>query len=158
MNFLALLLGAAAVKGISSATGYPKEINEMARQIPGTERDAVLKHYKSLPGQSKDDFKKALRNADLTAASQILGEDLSRYNISFKAKTGVEASANSEEMPPDSTVQYDFAARINKILAVPTSIDPELVAEAAKRYEEAVPTSSKMGIDEKTKRLLSVSG
>ena len=165
MNFLPLLLGAFAMK---SMTGYPAEISNLTKQIPSSERDAVLQHYKSLPGQAKNDFKKALREADLTAASQILGEDLSRFNITLDPKA-VKETAGSTEFKPTSgkdpereaagpEYNSDIVARVNKILAVPTSIDPQLVAEAAKRYEEAVPARSAMSIDEKTKKLLEVSG
>ncbi|MDR3560670.1 MAG: hypothetical protein P4N59_04395 [Negativicutes bacterium] len=152
MNFLALLLGGLAVKQM---TDYPAEIRDLRSKIPESDRDAVISQYKHLPGQSKTDFKQALRNADIVAASHILGQDLSKYNISLKKADAVAVQPAKTEEPaaPENIID-----RVNRILAVPTDIDPDLVAEAAKRYEAAVPTRSDMSITEKTKRLTDVSG
>lgn len=154
MNFIHLLLGAAAVRQF---TDYPPEIRQLKSQLPKEEREAVLRQYKGLPGQAKNDFKAALKSADLAAASQILGQDLTKYNIAIgkneAPKTEVAMAAAQPEQPVPLS-NSDFAARIEKILAVPTSIDPELVAEAAKRYEAAVPLAGGENISEKTKKLL----
>lgn len=148
MNILALLLGG-ALAGSALKGGEAKEIRELKKQLPDSDREVVLKGYKSLSGQAKTDFKTALRNADMAAASQILGQDLTKYNLAIGNKEAPKVA--TDELPsPES----DFAARIERILAVPTSIDPELVAEAAKRYEAAVPRGSTANIADKTKQLL----
>ncbi|HWQ61067.1 MAG TPA: hypothetical protein VN521_02075, partial [Negativicutes bacterium] len=109
--------------------------------------------YKGLSGNAKTDFKTALRNADMAAASQILGQDLTKYNLAI-GKQAEPSKVNPETGEDLASPGSDFAARIDRILAVPTSIDPELVAEAAKRYEAAVPRSSGDSISDKTKKLL----
>lgn len=152
MGIFGFLLGAAAVKQV---TDYPPEIKKFSRQIPNADRDAVMKHYKELPGKSKADFKQALRNADVNAASQILGQDLSQYNLQLKKEaTAKDTTTTNDAQSP--LVESDIVARINKILATPSSIDPVLVAEAAKRYQAALGTGE-MTITEKTKKLLEVS-
>ncbi|MDR3588539.1 MAG: hypothetical protein P4N41_02645 [Negativicutes bacterium] len=150
MHFLALLLGGLAVRQM---TDYPSEIRNLKSQLPDSDRDAVLGQYKKLPNGAKASFKEALRNADVTAASQILGQDLSKYHLVLK-KAG-ETDSDGATLPQ---AQSNIIDRVNKILAVPTSIDPDLYAEAAKRYAEAVPANSNMSIGDKTKRLLEVSG
>lgn len=152
MNFLALILGGALVK---QWTDYPQEIRNLRDQLPSSDRDAVIQHYKTLPNEAKTDFKKALRNADLNAASQILGEDLSKYNIVLKSKDSSPTATETAQAA--GTAESDFSTRINKILAEPMTVDPALVAEAAKRYEAAVPAGSDMNINEKVKRLLEIS-
>ncbi|MBP2650923.1 MAG: hypothetical protein H6Q74_1748 [Firmicutes bacterium] len=124
---------------------YPKEVRQLSSQIPRIDRDAVLRMYKKLPKQSKMDFAKALHNADPRAASQILGKDLTKYNIKLD-KPQIKAAKvvrqprqighQATAMPPAAD---NIVNRVNRILAVPTSIDPELVAAAARRYEQAVP-------------------
>ncbi|HMM22918.1 MAG TPA: hypothetical protein PKA10_19570 [Selenomonadales bacterium] len=152
MGILGFLLGAVAVKQV---TDYPPEIKKFSRQIPRSEREAVMQHYKELPGNAKADFKQALRKADVDAASQILGQDLSQYNLQLKKEAAAkEAAAPSGAQSP--LVESDIVARINKILSEPSSIDPVLVAEAAKRYQAALGTGE-MTITEKTKKLLEVS-
>ena len=153
MNFISLLLGAVAVNKV-----LPKdspEIRQLKSQLPKEERNAVMQQYKQLSGQAKNDFKTALKNADMAAASQIIGQDLTKYNIAVgnKEAAGMAASAPLQPEPGN-----DFAARIEKILAVPTSIDPELVAEAAKRYEAAVPRGGEGSISEKAKKLIELKG
>lgn len=154
MHFLALLLGGLAVR---QATDYPSEIRNLKSQLPDSDRDAVLGQYKKLPNSAKTSFKEALRNADVAAASQILGQDLSKYHLALKKASDAGNSGVKSESagaPPQSNI----VDRVNKILAVPTSIDPDLYAEAAKRYAEAVPANNSMSITDKTKRLLEVSG
>jgi hypothetical protein len=155
MNIFGILLGAAAL-GTLGKGGEAREIRELKNQLPENERETVLKGYKQLSGQAKNDFKTALKNADMAAASQILGQDLTKYNIAIGKKD--EASAAGITVADDPAAGNDFAARIEKILAVPTSIDPELVAEAARRYEAAVPRGSGDSITEKTKKLIELRG
>lgn len=154
MNIFGILLGAAALGSLGK--GEAREIRDLKAQLPENERATVLSGYKQLSGQAKNDFKTALRNADMAAASQILGQDLTKYNITVgkpKDEAGISAAADDS-----ATAANDFAARIDRILAVPTSIDPELVAEAAKRYEAAVPRGSSENISDKTRRLLELKG
>ncbi len=156
MNIFGILLGAAAL-GTLGKGGESREIRELKNQLPASERETVLKSYKQLSGQAKNDFKTALKNADMEAASQILGQDLTKYNLAIGAKE--EASAAGITAVDDAIAAgNDFAARIEKILAVPTSIDPELVAEAARRYEAAVPRGSSENISDKTRKLLELRG
>lgn len=161
MNFISLLLGAVAVNSV-----LPKdspEIRQLKSQLPKEERNAVMHQYKQLSGQAKNDFKTALKNADMAAASQIIGQDLTKYNITIGNKDAAGMAAaeplpNPEHNGPQPYSGGDFAARIEKILAVPTSIDPELVAEAAKRYEAAVPRGGDGTISEKAKKLIELKG
>ena len=83
MNIFAILVGGLAAKKL---TDYPSEIRNLRDQIPKTERDAVLSQYKKLSNKEKTSFKQALRNADINAASQILGQDLAKYNVVLKKK------------------------------------------------------------------------
>ena len=153
MHFLALLLGGLAAKQL---TDYPSEIRNLKRQIPDSDRNPFLAQYKKLPNSAKVSFKEALRNADVTAASGILGQDLTKYHVVLKkAGDGDGVSSESGNLPP---VQSNIVDRVNKLLAVPTSIDPDLYAEAAKRYAEALPANNTMAITEKAKRLIEVSG
>ena len=154
MYFLAYLLGGLAVNQVVK---YPSEIRNLKRQIPDSDQDAVLSQYKKLPNSAKTSFKEALRNADITAASQILGTDLTKYHVVLKkvGDAGSDAAKNESSFPPP---QSNIIDRVNKLLAVPTSIDPDLYAEAAKRYAEALPANNSMSIADKTKRLLEVSG
>jgi hypothetical protein len=152
MNIFAILFGAMAVKKMD----YPSEIRDLKAKLPESERAEFLQHYKKLPNQAKTDFKTALRNADVTAASKILGEDLTKYNLALKPANGKAIEAKVDN-PETLSGESDIIARVNKILAVPTGIDPELVAEAARRYEEAVPSGSTMAITEKTQRIIDLS-
>lgn len=63
---------------------YPKEIKQLQSQIPKADRDEFMSHYKKLSSKNKDSFKQALRNTDVEAASAILNEDLTKYNISLQ--------------------------------------------------------------------------
>ncbi|MDR7866732.1 MAG: hypothetical protein RIN56_07910 [Sporomusaceae bacterium] len=153
MNIFGILLGAAALGSLRK--GEAREIRDLKAQLPENERETVLSGYKQLSGQAKNDFKTALRNADMAAASQILGQDLTKYNIVVGKKDEAVSSAAADD---SALAANDFAARIDRILAVPTSIDPELVAEAAKRYEAAVPRGSSENISDKTKKLLELRG
>jgi len=160
MNILALVLGAAAAGALVKG-GEAREIRELKKQLPEGDREGVLQGYKRLSGKDKSDFKTALRNADIAAASQILGQDLSKFNLAIgRQPENPTAGKNAgnvtglNDMEDRASPTSDFAARIERILAVPTSIDPELVAEAARRYEQAVPRGSADSISDKTKKLL----
>ena len=153
MNILALLVGGLAAKQL---TDYPSEIRNLRGQLPKSERDAFMQKYKALPGDSKTDFTQALRNADVAAASQILGTDLSKYSVVLKKDDASQTNATPDQ--PVFSSGTDIIQRVNKILAVPTGIDPDLVAEAARRYEEAVPRGSNMSIAEKTRKIIETSG
>jgi hypothetical protein len=155
MHFLAILLGGLGAFGVKQATDYPSEIRNLKKQIPDSDRDAFISQYKKLPASSKTSFKEALRNADVTAASQILGQDLTKFHVVLQKATDAGGDvAKSETLPPPSNI----VDRVNKLLAVPTSIDPDLYAEAAKRYAEALPANNNLAITEKAKRLIEVSG
>lgn len=136
MNLLGLLVGAKAVK---SLTGYPSEIRNLRKQMPKAEREAFLKDYKKLSPEAKTQFKDYLRQADMKAAGALIDRDLSAY------KTVRKEAANTSVAEPESTEEAgsDIVSRVNRILAVPTDIDPVLLAEARRRYEEAVPAKDK---------------
>ena len=153
MNIFGILLGAAAIGSLGK--GEAREIRDLKAQLPENERNTVMSGYKQLSGKAKSDFKTALRNADMAAASQILGQDLTKYNIAVGQKDEAVFSAAADD---SALAANDFAARIDRILAVPTSIDPELVAEAAKRYEAAVPRGSSESISDKAKKLIELRG
>ncbi len=153
MNIFGILLGAAAISSLGK--GEAREIRDLKAQLPENERKTVLAGYKQLSGQAKSDFKTALRNADMATASQIIGQDLTKYNIAVGKKDEAAFNAAADD---SALAANDFAARIDRILAVPTSIDPELVAEAARRYEAAVPRGSSENISDKTRKLLELRG
>ena len=132
---------------------YPKAIRQLRDQIPQGERDDFIKSYKKLPEREKTSFKEYLKNADTTAASKILGKDLTIYNVGTNklvdTKKTKTLTVKSEKMSGASSLTAangDIVNRVNRILSVPTSIDPELVAEQARRYEEAVPLNSKAAV------------
>ncbi|MBP2645057.1 MAG: hypothetical protein H6Q75_497 [Firmicutes bacterium] len=131
-------------------SGYSKEVRQLNAQLPKCDRDAIMRMYKKLPKQAKADFAKALHNADTTAAGHILGTDLTKYNLKIdspiakaqiKKQHPVNVQPGRENGAP-MVAKENIVTRVNRILAVPTSIDPEMVAEAARRYENAVPTIS----------------
>jgi hypothetical protein len=147
LNFLMLLVGGMAADRMLD---YPAEIRDLRRQLPKAERGEIISDYKKLPANAKVDFKAALRNADLDTASKILGEDLTKYNI-------VLHKTDAPEKPADPNMPYsgtDIVAKVQKLISVPTSVDPEYYAEAARRYEEAVPANSNMSITEKAQKLI----
>ncbi|MBP2652544.1 MAG: hypothetical protein H6Q73_113 [Firmicutes bacterium] len=126
---------------MSIFSSYPREVRQLSAQIPRSDRNAILHMYKKLPKQAKTEFSKALKNADSDTAGRILGTDLAKYNIKID-KPVVKTRAVKMPMKPAQVgikPANDIITRVNRILAVPTSIDPELVAEAARRYEQAVP-------------------
>lgn len=132
--------------------GYPKEIQQLKNQLPKSDRDAVISQYKKLSTQNKNSFKKALREADIQSASDLLGRDLSKYHLSLAKSAHSKTlqpkhlvTTSSVAMPKStdlSLTEGTIVTRVNTLVSVPTSIDPTLVAAAAKRYEAAVPTLS----------------
>lgn len=151
MNLLGLFLGAAAVKKL---TDYPPEIRNLRRQMPKEEREAFSRDYKKLSGEAKAQFKDYLRQANLQAAGELVGRDLSQYKVTRKTEFNDDGTESQPQTQVDSGT--DIIDRVNRILAVPTDIDPVLVAEAARKYEEAVPARGAT-ITEKTKRVLDLS-
>ena len=149
MNLLGLLLGANAVK---SLTNYPSEIRELRRQMPKSEREALVRDYKQLSSDAKNQFKDYLRKADMQGAGSVIGRDLSSYKIRKKEENNEPAAAS--QLQEESGT--DIIDRVNRILAVPTDVDPVLVAEAARKYEEAVPSKSG-NIIEKTQKIVDMS-
>jgi hypothetical protein len=137
---------------------YPKVICQVRDQLPSSERNAFIDAYKKLPEGDKTTFKDLLGKADSAAASKILGKDLTKYNIKSsqsivgkKDKLGTSQARGAQNQKTGvatSAGQGDIVTRVNKIISVPTNIDPNLAAEAARRYEEAVPSinSSKKSI------------
>lgn len=151
MKLLGLLLGATAVRQL---TDYPSEIRNLRRQMPKEEREAFSRDYKKLSSESKAQFKDYLKQANLQAAGSLVGRDLSQYRVTQSMKPGKEEPQLQLETQADSGT--DIVSRVNRILAVPTDIDPALVAEAARKYEEAVPAKS-LTITERTERILDLS-
>lgn len=147
MNLLGLLLGATAVKQL---TDYPAEIRHLRKQLPKEERGAFIRDYKQLSGEAKTQFKDLLRQADLKAAGSLVGRDLTPFKAESNAKPEPFSSQPQEE------AGTDIIDRVNRILAVPTDIDPALVAEAARKYDEAaLPKGA--DIIERTNRILDLS-
>ena len=70
-------LAAKAVNFVRKFTDYPAEIKKMQKQLPKKSRAAVMKSYKKLPEQTKNQFKQYLREAKLAEAGKLIG-----YNIS----------------------------------------------------------------------------
>ena len=150
---LAAVAGGALVKKM---TDYPSEIKNLRRQIPKEDRDEFMREYKNLPKQSKTQFKQYLREANLAEASKLIGRDLSGYSVNAKTKKTVAATAPlaaSAEPNGDS----GFNERIKNILSsYPLESDPQLVAEAAKRYEK-IAGYNEMNIQDRTRKILDVS-
>ena len=70
----------AAVAGgmlAKNMTDYPAEIRKLRGQIPKDERDDFMRDYKSLPNETKTQFKQYLRDANMVEASKLIGKDLS---------------------------------------------------------------------------------
>jgi hypothetical protein len=131
---------------------YPKVICQVRDQLPSSERSSFIDAYKKLPEADKTSFKELLKKADPAAASKILGKDLTKYNIqssqsaSGKHDKGSMSQAQGTKKPQTgsitSTEKNDIITRVNKIISVPTNLDPKLVSDAAQRYEEAVPSKT----------------
>jgi hypothetical protein len=152
----------AAVAGgmlAKNMTDYPSEIRKLRGQIPKDERDDFMRDYKSLPGETKTQFKQYLRDANMVEAGKLIGKDLSGYNVNAKGKEKNIAATTEPVVSPDSIVATDngFNERIKNILnSYQLDSDPQLVAEAAKRYD-SIAGYNQMNIVDKTRKLLDVS-
>jgi len=136
---------------------YPAEIRNIRKQVPTDERDAFMRDYKSLSNDTKTQFKKFLREANMVEASKIIGKDLSGYTVNVKNKE----SKVAEVKAPDPVIAEDgdngFNERIKNILnSYQLESDPQLVADAAKKYE-SISGFNEMNIVEKTRKILDVS-
>ena len=152
---LAAVAGGALVKNM---TDYPSEIKSLRRQIPKEDRSEFMREYKNLPTETKTRFKQFLREANMVEAGKLIGRDLSGYTMSakWKGKTNTETPAQIAQLT-DPAVGTGFNERIKNILnSYQLDSDPQLVAEAAKRYE-SISGYNQMNIVDKTRKLLDVS-
>lgn len=160
---LPLLLGAIAggllLKG---ATDYPSEIKNLRNQMSKDEREDFMRDYKSLPNDTKTQFKQYLRDANLAEAGKLIGKDLSSYTTNAKnskqqqnmAKAAGAAGMTDETAP---VTEDAFTTRIKNILnAAQFDFDPQLVVEAAKQYEN-ISGSTQLSFADKTRKMLDVS-
>lgn len=135
MHFIGLLAG---VLGVKRLTGYPQSITQLKQRLPKDEQDAFIADYKKLPPNDKTQFKDYLSRADYQSAGNLIGHDFKTLATAQAAPENTKTSdkdgkADTKEAP---LAQLDFSARINQILQTSTpSIDPTLVAEAAKKYQ-----------------------
>ena len=84
---LPILLAAAAGGMLAkNMMDYPASIRNLRKQIPKDERDDFMREYKSLPKESKTQFKKYLREANLVEAGKLISRDLSSYSVNGKNK------------------------------------------------------------------------
>ena len=153
---LAAVAGGALVK---SMTDYPSEIRNLRKQIPAEERDEFMKDYKSLPNDSKTQFKQYLRDANLVEAGKIMGRDLSGYTVNAKDKGANSTKTAEQKMVEEPLIGTSpgFNERIKNILnSYQLESDPQLVAEAAKQYD-SISGFNQMNIVDKTRKLLDVS-
>ncbi len=138
MNILGFLAGAL---GIQSLTDYPKSITTLKNRLPKEEQDAFIHDYKKLSANDKTQFKEYLKQADLQDAGKMIGHDLSKVQSAYTKtvpsdKKGNESATNAAPLTAAPLAPLDFSARIQQILQTATpSIDPLLVAEAAKKYQ-----------------------
>ena len=161
---LPLLLGALAGGLLfKNMTGYPSEIRNLQRQMPKDEREDFTRDYKSLSGETKTQFKKYLREANLVEAGRLIGKDLSGYAATVaknakQAEQKIEANAvGSENGDIISTGDNAFTERIKNILnAAQFDFDPQLVTEAAKCYDK-ISDCNQLNMMDKTRKMLDVS-
>ena len=139
-------------------TDYPAEIRNLRKQMSKDEQKDFLRDYKALPNDSKTQFKKYIREANLVEASKIIGKDLSGYSVKAAKNNKTEnkldvALGNDPATPGDN----GFSQRIRNILnSYQLDSDPQLVSEAAKRYE-SIAGFNQMSIVDKTRKMLDVS-
>ena len=155
---LPLLLAVAAGGLIAKKmTDYPAEIRNLRKQMPKDEREDFIRDYKALPNDSKTQFKQYLREANLVEASKIIGKDLSSYNVKAKEKKTEQITAPTVEQEAMLGTDNGFSLRIKNILnSYQLDSEPQLVAEAAKRYD-AISGFNQMNIVDKTRKMLDVS-
>jgi len=154
---LPLLLAVAAGGLIAKQmTDYPSEIRNLRKQMPKEEREDFIRDYKSLPNDTKTQFKQYLREANLVEASKLIGKDLTSYNV--KAKVKKEDQLDVQAPAADSAATDNgLNLRIKNILnSYQLDSDPQLVSEAAKQYEK-IAGYNEMNIVDKTRKLLDVS-
>lgn len=152
-----LLATAAGGMIAKNMTDYPAEIRNLRRQIPKDERADFLKDYKSLPKETKAQFKQYLRDANLVEASKLIGRDLSGYAVNVKGKVTKGIASPAQTPAAEAVTDNGFSERIKNILNSCTlDCDPQLLAEAAKRYE-SISGLNEMNIVDKTRKLLDVS-
>ncbi len=152
-----LLATAAGEMIVKNMTDYPAEIRNFRRQIPKDERADFLKDYKSLPKETKTQFKQYLREANLVEASKLIGRDLSGYAVNVKGKVTKGITSPAQTPVAEAVTDTGFSERIKNILNSCTlDCDPQLVAEAAKRYE-SISGLNEMNIVDRTRKLLDVS-
>ena len=138
---------------------YPAGIKNLRRQIPKDERDDFMREYKGLSKESKTQFKKFLSEANLAEAGKLISRDLSGYNVKGKAKGTKTAvtSAQTATLVADTAANNGINERVKNLLnSHQLDSDPQLVAEAAKRYEK-ISGYNQMNIVDKTRKLLDVS-
>jgi len=154
---LPLLLGVIAGGLIlKNSTGYPSEIRNLQKQMTKEDSADFIHDYKKLPNETKTQFKQYLRAANLTDAGKLIGKDLSGYTVDAKAKEQKPAE-NMESSDAVSAVDNGFSERIKNILnAAQFDFDPQLVAEAEKKYEN-IAGYNDMNIVDKTRKILDVS-
>jgi hypothetical protein len=151
---LAAIAGGAIVK---SMTDYPSEIRNLRKQLPKEERDEFMKDYKSLPNETKTQFKQYLRDANMVEAGKLMGRDLSSYTANTKGKDTKTAATTAQNPLAVENTDNGFNDRIKNILnSYQLDSDPQLVAEAAKRYD-SIAGYNDMNIVDKTRKILDVS-
>ncbi len=113
---------------------YPAEIRNIRKQVPKDEREDFMRDYKSLSNDTKTQFKKFLREANMVEASKIIGKDLSGYTVNTKSKESKVAPAQVQAPVLAEAVDNGFNERIKNILnSYQLESDPQLVADAAKK-------------------------
>ncbi len=155
---LPILLAAAAGGMLAkNMMDYPASIRNLRKQIPKDERDDFMREYKSLPKESKTQFKKYLREANLVEAGKLISRDLSSYSVNGKNKKKTDVIAQNANVLADTSTKNGIDERIKNLLSShQLESDPQLVANAAKRYE-TISGYNQMNIVDKTRKLLDVS-
>jgi len=150
---------AAVAGGIftKNMTDYPAEIRSLRKQIPKDERDDFMRDYKGLSKATKTQFKQYLRDANMTEAGKIIGMDLSGYTVNTKPKAAKNIAATVQNPVVGADTDNGFNERIKNILnSYQLESDPQLVTEAAKRYE-SIDGYNQMNIVDKTRKILDIS-
>ncbi len=153
-----ILAAAAGGLLVKKMTDYPAEIRNIRKQMSKDEQKDFLRDYKALSNDSKTQFKKYLREANLVEASKIIGKDLSSYSVKAAKNTKTEKKMDLT-LATDTTANGDngFSQRIRNILnSYQLDSDPQLVSEAAKRYE-SIAGLNQMNIVDRTRKMLDVS-
>ena len=154
---LPLLLGVIAGGFlVKNMTGYPPEIRKLQSQMPKDEREEFTRDYKNLPNETKTQFKKYLREANLGEAGKLVGKDLTGYAFNANHANQVEQKT-VESSDATAVTDNGFTERIKNILnSAQFEFDPQLVVEAAKSYDK-IAGYNDMNIVDKTRKILDVS-